>query len=160
MTKSSWMQLGTFRIVNYEKDTFWDDTQFLLEIEESYVYCYEGKKYTSDKGDVSDGASIPDVFKKLAGDNFGSADPSNLKTMIKFINKRGSYVPAAFIHDKLCYLGLSGNPVCSWEDAHKIFYNAMLDNGVPKFCGFLGLGGAWTKYQAVRFGMILKKWDY
>ena len=175
-----WKQLGTFKALNIKKDTFLDDTDFLLEIIKPYIYVYNDVEYASGEGDVTDGASIPDELEEFAGSNFEveefagtedykklveikkriKTDSEILKKFIKFVNSRGRYIPAAFIHDKLCQLGLSKKAVCSWEDAHKIFYYAMLDNGVPKFCGFLGLGGAWVKYQAVKLGMLLKKWDH
>lgn len=155
-----WVEFGEFRIVNYGKDTIFDKTDFLLEMTKPYVYRYKGKDYSNSIGDVSDGASIPDVFKKIAGDNFQNANSKNLEELIKAINSKGSYVPAAFIHDIICKRGLEGNPVCSWEDAHNIFYSAMIENGVPKFSGFLGLGGAWAKYQAVKIGMYFKRWKY
>ena len=57
-----WVEFGEFRIVNYGKDTIFDKTDFLLEMTKPYVYRYKGKDYSNSIGDVSDGASIPDLF--------------------------------------------------------------------------------------------------
>lgn len=99
----------------------------------------DGKVITVPKGYVSDGASIPRWLWSVAGSPF-----------------TGRYVPAAFVHDYLCQVGLEGKPEASWADTHKIFYEAMLDNGCPKH----GLKGAVAKYRAVRIGMFFKRWKY
>lgn len=62
------------------------------------------------KGDVTDGASIPDLFKPIIG---GSFEPA--------------YLPAAIIHDH--YTSRS-HRVRSWRDTARAFYQAMLVNGV------------------------------
>ncbi|MEA3272460.1 MAG: DUF1353 domain-containing protein [Patescibacteria group bacterium] len=126
-----WIQIGDFRFIppDYEK----------VRIIEHFIYEYEGVKYTAPAKQVTDGISVPDIFKSLVDGQF-----------------KGRSLPAAFIHDRLCHLGLTGRPVCSWADCHKIFYRAMLDNGVPKG----GRKGAWLKYQAVRIGMMFRRWKY
>lgn len=110
-------------------------------ITESYQYQYsDGRIFTVPVGFKSDGASIPDVLESVAGNNM-----------------QGRYVPAAFVHDWLCYNALElKTPLCSWSDAHKIFYQAMIDNGCKKY----GLGGAYIKYKAVQIGMFFKRWKY
>jgi len=99
----------------------------------------KGKIIRVPKNYISDGASIPTYLWSIAGSPF-----------------TGRYVPAAFIHDYLCQRGLEGKPLCSWSDAHKIFYEAMLDNGCPKG----GLKGAYVKYKAVQIGMMFRRWKY
>lgn len=127
-----WIQFGTFEFIkpDYKK----------VRIIQPFIYEYfDGRRFQTAINQISDGASIPDSLESFAGGNYG-----------------GGYIPAAFIHDELCQKGLTGEAVCSWADAHKIFYHAMLDNGCKKW----GLKGAWVKYQAVKIGMFFRRWKY
>lgn len=109
-------------------------------LQQPLVYDYNGLKIEVPEGFTCDGASIPRIFWTVAGSPL-----------------RGAYVPAAFIHDYLCHLALADKkPVCSWSDAHKAFYEAMLDNGCPNG----GLKGAAAKYRAVQIGMFFRRWKY
>ena len=129
----SWIKLGRVELnpPDYLKAT----------ITEPFIYKYtDGRIFGVPVGTLTDGASIPDILESIAGNNF-----------------QGSYVPAAFLHDYLCFVALTDKkPQCSWEDCHKIFYQAMLDNGCSKW----GLKGAWVKYQAVKIGMFFRRWKY
>lgn len=62
------------------------------------------------KGDVTDGASIPDLFQPIIG---GPFEPD--------------YLPAAVIHD---HYTNRNHRVRSWRDTARVFYQAMLVNGV------------------------------
>lgn len=62
------------------------------------------------KGDVTDGASIPDLFQPIIGGPFES-----------------DYLPAAVIHD---HYTDRNHRVRSWRDTARVFYQAMLVNGV------------------------------
>lgn len=74
------------------------------------------------KTDVTDGASIPDLFKPIIG---GSFEPD--------------YLPAAVIHD---HYTNRAHRVRSWRDTARVFYQAMLVKGV-------GVVKAKTMYFAV-----------
>jgi hypothetical protein len=63
------------------------------------------------KGDVTDGASIPDLFKPIIGDAF---EPN--------------FLPAAVIHDRYTNRAHRVRP---WRDTARVFYQAMLVKGVP-----------------------------
>ncbi|MGX8010099.1 DUF1353 domain-containing protein [Mesorhizobium sp. ORM8.1] len=62
------------------------------------------------KGDITDGASIPPLFKPIIGLSFES-----------------DYLPAAVIHD---HYTDAAHRVRSWRDTARVFYQAMLVNGV------------------------------
>src|SRR6266478_1141626 len=62
------------------------------------------------KDDVTDGASIPDLFKPIIGDSF---EPD--------------FLPAAVIHD---HYTKRAHRVRSWQDTARVFYQAMLVKGV------------------------------
>jgi hypothetical protein len=133
-----WIQIGKFESLQQQGD------YINVIITEPFIYQYnDGRIFTVPIGHKSDGASIPDLLESMAGNNM-----------------QGHYVPAAFIHDYLCWLAIGKDspktPICSWADAHKIFYYAMLDNGCRKG----GLKGAWMKYKAVQIGMFFKRWKY
>ena len=74
------------------------------------------------KGFVTDGASIPWFFWRVIG------GPLN-----------GPYRRAAVVHDFLCTAQTIPSP-----DAHRVFYDACLDDGCPKWRATL-------MYWAVRF---------
>jgi hypothetical protein len=95
------------------------------------------KVFVVPKGFISDGASIPKFVWSLAGSPLS-----------------GGYLPAAFLHDYLCYLGVeTKQPITTWQKAASLFYDAMLSLGCKKG----GLGGAQAKYLAVMtFG---PKWN-
>jgi hypothetical protein len=61
-------------------------------------------------GDVTDGATIPDLFKPIIGDSF---EPD--------------FLPAAVIHD---HYTNRAHRVRSWRDTASVFYQAMLVKGV------------------------------
>jgi hypothetical protein len=62
------------------------------------------------KDDVTDGASIPDLFKPIIGDSF-----------------KPDFLPAAVIHD---HYTKRAHRVRSWQDTARVFYQAMLLKGV------------------------------
>ncbi|HHD75589.1 MAG TPA: DUF1353 domain-containing protein [Campylobacterales bacterium] len=67
-----------------------------------------GKKWTSPKGSVVDGATIPKAFQGIIGTPYG-----------------GEYVLASVIHD-VAY----DEKKESWEEVHRGFYDALLASGV------------------------------
>ena len=68
----------------------------------------KGKKWTSPKGSVVDGATIPKAFQGMIGTPYG-----------------GEYVLASVIHD-VAY----DEKKESWEEVHRAFYDALLASGV------------------------------
>jgi len=68
----------------------------------------KGKKWTSPKGSVVDGATIPRAFQGIMGTPYG-----------------GEYVLASVIHD-VAY----DEKKESWEEVHRAFYDALLASGV------------------------------
>ena len=62
------------------------------------------------KGDVTDGASIPDLFQPIIGGPF-----------------EFDYLPAAVMHD---HYTSRAHRVRTWRDTARVFYQAMLVNGV------------------------------
>lgn len=79
---------------------------------------------------LTDGASIPVWAQPFIGKPFDK-----------------SYIKAAVVHDHYCY---AENHVRSWRKTHRMFYNALIDSGVPVdkakvmyFAVYLG-GARWT----------------
>ena len=68
----------------------------------------KGKKWTSPKGSVVDGATIPKAFQGIIGTPYG-----------------GEYVLASVIHD-IAY----DEKKESWQEVHRGFYDALLASGV------------------------------
>jgi hypothetical protein len=104
----------------------WLDDGRNMRLECSLVFY--SKKYDLEilipRGEVTDGASIPQFLWSLEGGPFS-----------------GKYRKAAIVHDYLCR-----TKFLTWKQTHKIFFEAMLDEGVNWF-------EAIKKYRAVyRFG--------
>lgn len=68
----------------------------------------QGKKWTSPKGSIVDGATIPKAFQGMIGTPYG-----------------GEYVLASVIHD-VAY----DEKTASWEEVHRGFHDALLASGV------------------------------
>ena len=71
----------------------------------------EGKTWTSVKGSIVDGASIPKYLWTIGGSPFS-----------------GNYRRASVIHDTECKLKERPH-----KDVHKVFYEMMLEDHVPKW---------------------------
>ena len=67
--------------------------------------------WTARKGDQVNGANIPKIFKPIIGTSY-----------------QNPYLPAAVIHDVYCL-----NKSRSWQDTARMFYQAMITNGVNIF---------------------------
>jgi len=76
------------------------------------LYFVDDEKYVwkAGKSDVTDGASIPSLFKPIIGGSF-----------------EADFVPAAVIHD---HYTNRAHRVRTWRDTARVFYQAMLVNGV------------------------------
>lgn len=70
----------------------------------------DGKAWVTQKGDKTDGASIPWYLWTLIGSPF-----------------TGPYVRAALIHDHYCQ---EEHRVRTWQETHNMFYDAMIAGGV------------------------------
>jgi hypothetical protein len=80
-----------------------------FELEEPFEYIDpSGVEWRADKGLVTDGASIPQVFWSIVGGPY-----------------EGPYRRAAIIHDYYC-----DHKYRSWERTHRVFYDAMITGGV------------------------------
>jgi hypothetical protein len=88
----------------------------------------DGKNWESPKGVKSDGASIPRFLWALVGSPW-----------------TGKYRNAAVIHDRYC--NTKSEP---WQAVHRVFYYAMLANGVPEtqakvmYTGVYRFGPRWN----------------
>lgn len=88
-----------------------------------------GVGWQADKGDVTDGASIPKWAQKFIG-----------------VPYTPEYIKAAVIHD---HYSKSVRPVRGWYQTQEMFYEALLKSGVPKkraaimFAGVLIGSGKW-----------------
>ena len=69
-----------------------------------------GILWTVHKGDVTDGASIPNQLKLFIGGSYQTP-----------------YLKAAILHDVYCQ-----NKTHSWQDTDRMFYEAMRTNGVGR----------------------------
>lgn len=78
---------------------------------------------------LTDGASIPSWARKIIGDKYDK-----------------SYLKAAIVHDHYCY---DENHVRTWQETHKMFYDALIDLKVDK-----------TKAKAMYFAVYVggPKW--
>lgn len=78
---------------------------------------------------LTDGASIPSWARKIIGDKYDK-----------------SYLKAAIVHDHYCYVE---NHVRTWQETHKMFYDALIDLKVDK-----------TKAKAMYFAVYIggPKW--
>jgi hypothetical protein len=76
------------------------------------IYFVDPQKFVwkAGKGDVTDGASIPDLFQPIIGGPF-----------------EAGYLPAAVIHD---HYTDKAHRVRSWQATARVFYQAMVVNGV------------------------------
>lgn len=84
----------------------------------------KGYIWTTKKGYSTDGASIPRPLWSIIGDPYG-----------------GGYIKSAVIHDQAC-----DNRKRSWQDTHRVFYEAMAAEGVNPTMAYI-------MYAAVyRFG--------
>lgn len=81
-----------------------------LLLDDLYFVDPENFVWKAGKGDTTDGASIPDLFKPIIGESF---EPD--------------YLPAAVIHD---HYTNRLHRVRPWRDTARVFYQAMLVNGV------------------------------
>ena len=128
-----WVQFGKYDMLtpNYKKAV----------ITKPFIYFYEpnNKEYDSPVGAYTNGISSPKELAFILDTGF-----------------EGSPLPAAIIHDRRCQLGLTGKADCSMYDTHRMFYEAMLDNGVPKW----GINGAYLKYKAVQIWGLFHRWKY
>jgi hypothetical protein len=101
--------------------------EVLFELRNDFGYIDStGRRWQAKKGLLTDGASIPSVFWPILGHPF-----------------QGLYLKPAVIHDYYC---IPKNRYRRWENVHRVFYDAMLNNGV-------GRAKALAMYFAVwRFG--------
>lgn len=84
---------------------------YVFELLENYGYQDpKGRMWQAKSGLPTDGASIPSVFWPIVGHPY-----------------EGPYLNAAVIHDYYC---IKQNRYRKWEDVHRVFYDAMLSNGV------------------------------
>ena len=100
-----------------------DDRKFMvLDSDFSFIDSTD-LMWTARKGDEVNGANIPKIFKPIIGTSY-----------------QNPYLPAAVIHDVYCK-----SRVRSWKDTARMFYEAMVTNGV----NFIK---AWVMYSAVYVG--------
>ena len=95
-----------------------------------------GKVWTAPKGTITDGASIPEKLSSIFG---GKLNPTHLN--------------AAIVHDAYCGIANKGQAnYCkeTWQNTHRMFYQACLKNGKDKL-------SAGTMYAGVRLGG--PRWD-
>jgi len=93
----------------------------------------EGRVWTTPKGYISDGASIPPALWSLTGGPF-----------------TGKFRNAAVIHDQYC-----DNRTRPWEQVHRVFYDAMIAGGVTEnkaavmYLGVYRFGPRWDISQTM-----------
>lgn len=73
-----------------------------------------GVGWETRRGDVTNGASIPVFFHPIIGDNWDER-----------------YIRAAVVHDRYCDL-VNAHNVRSWQETHRMFYDALLASGVGR----------------------------
>ncbi|MFN3824146.1 MAG: DUF1353 domain-containing protein [Pseudorhodobacter sp.] len=102
----------------------------ICELAETFVYIDNAKTgWVADKGDKTDGASIPRWAQRFVGYPF-----------------RPEYLAAAVLHDQY---SLSVRPVNGWFQTQRMFYEALRDSGVPEirasilYAGVLIGSGKW-----------------
>jgi hypothetical protein len=92
-----------------------------MKVHKSFVYVdSDSRRWSVPAGIRIDGASIPKIFWSIVGGPF-----------------EGLYRDASVVHDYYC-----DRRSRSWEDVHKVFYDAMLARGVSA-------AKAWLMYRAV-----------
>lgn len=104
-------------------------TQFRLRKDFGYIDS-TGVRWQAKAGLLTDGASIPRIFWTIVGNPYG-----------------GLYLKAAVIHDYYCK---PENRYRRWENVHRVFYDAMLANGVGRLQAIAMYAAVW------RFG---PRWD-
>ena len=98
--------------------------QMLFELKNDYGYVdSKGVRWQAKAGLLTDGASIPSVFWPIVGHPY-----------------QGLYLNAAVIHDYYC---IPRNRYRKWEDVHRVFYDAMLKNGVSDAKALLMYFAVW-----------------
>ena len=99
---------GIFSTYYLKVEPLNDKTNRVRLLEDLIFIDSKGKKWTSPKGSVVDGATIPKAFQSIIGTPYG-----------------GEYVLASVIHD-VAY----DEKKESWQEVHRAFYDAMLASGV------------------------------
>ena len=87
-----------------------DDPRKMRLLEDVVFISDQGVQFCALKGDIIDGASIPRFFWRLVGSPFV-----------------GKYRRATVLHDVYCE-----NKIWGHKQIHKMFYDAMIDDGVSK----------------------------
>lgn len=109
-------------------------TNYLKVLKHDISYRDDNNEvWKSNRGDVTDGASIPLVLQGIVGDPF---DPS--------------FIRAAVIHDRYCDKK-NGHRVRSWRQTHRVFYEMLLVSGIDP------LKAKIMYYAVYNFG---PKWGY
>ena len=101
---------GVFSTYYLKVEPLNDKSNRVRLLEDLIFIDSKGKKWTSPKGSVVDGATIPKAFQGVIGTPYG-----------------GEYVLASVIHD-IAY----DEKKESWEEVHRAFYDALLASGVEK----------------------------
>jgi len=99
--------IGTLKLIDHPSDAT-GATKILAD--DLFFVDPDEFVWKAGKGDVTDGASIPPLFKEIIGGPFES-----------------DYLPAAVIHD---HYTKRVHRVRTWRDTARVFYQAMLVNGV------------------------------
>ena len=99
---------GIFSTYYLKVEPLNDKTNRVRLLEDLIFIDSKGKKWTSPKGSVVDGATIPKAFQSIIGTPYG-----------------GEYVLASVIHD-IAY----DEKKESWQEVHRAFYDALLASGV------------------------------
>jgi uncharacterized protein DUF1353 len=101
--------VGTLTITGPRREEF--------KLKEDLAYIDpQGKKWDAPAGSKMDCASIPRVLWTLVG---GPCE--------------GDYLQASVIHDVYCWRGLNHKPGAEpWQETHRMFYDAMITDGVSK----------------------------
>ena len=101
---------GVFSTYDLKVEPLNDGTRRVKLLEDLVFIDANGKKWTSPKGRIVDGATIPEAFQSIIGTPYG-----------------GQYVLASVIHD-IAY----DDKKASWQEVHQAFYDAMLASGVEE----------------------------
>jgi hypothetical protein len=99
---------GVFSTYYLKVEPLNDKTNRVRLLEDLIFIDSTGKKWTSPKGSVVDGATIPKALQSMIGTPYG-----------------GEYVLASVIHD-VAY----DEKKESWQEVHRAFYDALLASGV------------------------------
>ena len=87
-----------------------------IRFEQNEKFTWQSDAWSGDankQSGTTDGASIPGWVQGITGDPFDS-----------------EFIKAAILHDHYCY---KENHVRRWQDVHRMFYDALLIQGVSKF---------------------------